>query len=691
MAYADLLDDEGVNNQYLVVIKPRRIITGSWSLVSGTIYKISYSLGQVIAALDDGTALTEASSSSVSSNEWFYDTATEELYVDVGADPASSQIVVTYEIYLSTFDAHINRVPTDSSTRVVYFEPLITRAPNIVSSTKEVIFGFLPTFSGSLSVSNVTSFLQEHLYASSFSNADFDLYHWLGDLENANIKLVLRGLCIGAQGSDNEVTFRLLDSSEEFNQEYRNQVGNNFFSSSDFSGLNPDFEGRAIRQVYGVVEGFVPVNIDFEIDSPTTSDNRDWVVLADETNLGTKTTTVSSSPSSTTTRTYIANTDGFRVGDQIENTTASEYAVVTAVNKIGSQYVDHTTWTAATSADTITRPFIGKINILRQGELYEPLYGRDWTILTDATNKVAGFSFETTMESNLSITGALQPSDVVFCRVYGHTNQTTLGGGSFGFNSVEAGVLADPVVILFQLLKDLGLEEAVLNTSSFSSLRISITDEVGFAVPEKARQDFPSYKNLILQIAQTILLKIFLDNDLKWKISQLGPVGSADKDLEDDEILLNSFTYKFSYDDIISLAIVEYAQREISQNGSSQGASSKVQASSTVAKNLHNVEKQKTFKSLHYSSSDASDLASRIRYALGDRRGVATLRAKNRLFDTLLDTVVDVSRDRMPGFSYTQDTLRERSFQVVKTSKSLTEITLELDDQKGIEDNSGDW
>lgn len=693
MAYADLLDDEGINSQYLVVMRPRKLIDATWTISSGTIYTTPFSFTDLTTTLTkvvgDGAELTEAASSSVSSNEWHYDPDTSVLTIDLGSDPNNSEIIVTYEIYFGTFDAHINRVPTDSSTRSVYFEPLITKSPNLPNSTSDVLFGFLPTFSATITISNSTSFLNEHLYASSFSNAIVDVYHWLGNLENDNIKLVLKAQAKSVSYTDKSINFSLLDRTQIFDQEYRNQVGTSFYSTSAFSNLNPQFEGRPIRQVFGVVEGFIPVNIDYVKENATTSDNRDYAVIADETNLSNIITTAGGG-THTTTRTYITSADGFRVGDQIQNASSNQYAVVSVVNKVGAPYVDHGTWTAATDGHSIRRAFIGKVQILKSGVLYEPLYGRDWDVTTDGTNKVAGFSFTTSMESNLSI-DTLTVSDSIFCRVYGHSNTTTLGGPAFGSDSSETGSLTDPVVILFQLLKDLGIPEAEINTSSFSSLQSSISDEVGFAIPPTAQNNFPNYKDLIIAISQTLLLKVFLDDDATWKISQIGPLGTADKTIGDDEILVNSVNYTFDYKDIISLAIVQYQFREVSETGSTGGDYSKTQSSSTIAKNLHDIERQKTFTSLHFNQADAQTLASRIRYALGERRGIATFRTKNRFFDTLLDEVIDIERTRLPGFSFDEDTDRSRDFAVTKTSKSLQEITISIDDQKGIEDNSGSW
>jgi len=83
-------------------------------------------------------------------------------------------------------------------------------------------------------------------------------------------------------------------------------------------------------------------------------------------------------------------------------------------------------------------------------------------------------------------------------------------------------------------------------------------------------------------------------------------------------------------------------------------------------------------------------LASRLRYALGDRQGKVNLRTKNRFFDTELGDNIKVQRAGMPGFDYVATSDREREFIAVSTDKALSDINITIDDQKGIEE-AGSW
>ena len=709
MTYASLLSSEGIESQYLVVIKPRRLASVTWTLVSGTKYKQSFSLGEIVALSDDGTSQTQASSSSLSDGIWYHDTSDDFLYIDIGSNPALSDIVYTYELYFGTFDAHFYRDPLDNSTRVVYFEPLITKSPQISQSSTDDLFGVLPTVTTSITISNTTQFIQEHVYESSFNNAEIKIYHYLDELTVANTKLVAKGFCGNVNYRENETSIEVFDNRALFEKEFRHNIGLSFFATSALAGLDPDFEGKPIRKVYGVVDKFIPVNIDYNASNASSTNNRDWICTNPHNNLGSITATVPASPSSTVTRTYLASANGIVVGDSVKLnfTSGTYYRIVTAVNKTGSHYIEHATVGGANQAqtnDTVYRSFISKVTILRNG--FAPLvllYGQDYTEYTDSTNKLCGFTLVDNFEASYSGSGEifqsnsnspyLQTTDIVFCRIYGHTNQETLSASPFGSNSTTTGTLTQAIVILYSLLKNnLSLSESQIDTGTFTTLQSTVTDEIGFAIPRKNGEDFPRYKEIISDILQTILIKFLINDDNLYSLSVTAPMGAYTKSIEDDEILSDSFEYLFDYKDIISDVIVEYEPKEISAtNQSGNVFYSKVTSTSNLATRLHDVTKQKSFQSLHFIESEAQTLADHLAFALGDRRGRIKFKTKNRFFDSQINDVVRISRDRQPGFSFVDGTNQNRDGVIVSAFKGLNEIVIEIDDQKGIEDNSGSW
>lgn len=695
MSYSTLLSSEGIMSQYLVIIKPRYCLT-DFTLISGTKYSKSFSLGQIIKLTSDGVLKTEATTSSLSDGQWYYDTDTSTLYLDISTAPSTKTIVITYEIYLGTFDSHWYRIPNDNTSREVYYEPLIKKSPSIALTISDALFGFMPSQSSTIVISNATHLLQEHIYASSFNNCDIDLWHWLDELSITNVNLIFKGLCGNITFSDSDLTISVIDRNQIFKNEYRHIVGDNFYGSSSFPNCDPNYLNRPIRKVFGYIENMLPVNIDYVNDSPTTSDNRTWIVTNDETNLGSVSTTVPASPACTTTRTYLTSTNGFRVGDSvwIDSITGSAFDGFVYVTTVGANYIEHAAiGTLAAAGSTIKRNFVSNVKIFKNNILYSAIYGRDYTEYTDATNRVVGFTFTSTVESNLSIGSNLTPQDLIYCRVYGHKVTATLGGNPFGSNSTTTNSLTNGIVILYDFLKSyLGLSESEIDTSQFTSLESTITDEIGFALPYSRSNNFPYFSDIINRICQTLLLKIFLNADNKWTISQISPIGTPTKTIEDDEILINSYSHRFDYKDIISDVVVDYNKKEVSsRNEVAQDSYSSVNASSDIARYLHLIDKQKTFESFHFLESEAQILANRLCFIFSERLGIVELSTKNRFFNSLIGDEVTITRTRQSGYEYDADLDRSRNFSITSIQKSLNNINIELSDQKGIEDNQGSW
>ncbi len=690
--YSELLQDEITQGHFLVVLKPRRKVTG-FTLLSGSVYELYFDYTNYVTSVtEDGVELSHGSSSALSAGQYYYDDSLKKLYVRMSdsSNPSTKFVVATFELYLATHDAHWHRTPNDDSTTVVYFDALISSSPSIKDDNSDSLFGVIPIQSSTLRLSNAEHLIEKWIYDSSLNKAECDIYHVLGDIQRIeleNVKLVLNALARNGKYDQKGVSINLLNRVDELTSEWRNE-DDSFYDTVNFPALNPNFIGKPIRYVYGRVEGFVPVNVDYQPDLPTTGDNRDWAVIGEQTGLAEITKTVSASPSSTTTRTYLNNTQGLNINDTFKLTgSITDYAKITDVNRTGSQYVDHTTIASpAASGDVLHRGFVSAIQIVQQGQIFEALYLRDYTINLAMNGGVSGFVFTSTLESNLSMPETLKPSDQVSAIVYGRVNDLTLDGNSFGSNDSELGNLSHPVLVLYDMLKTrLGLGEGRLNLDSFSDA-FTGTAAIGFSIPDKATGGFQRFKNLILPVLLSFLGRIQLDDDLLWKLTTLQPItGDPDNTVEPEEILATGFEYDFNADDLYSEITVNYAFQEFLDTLQS------VVSSSTTALYLHKNKSGKSFDSLLVRSADSQVLADRIRFYLGDRAGKLSLNLKSRFFGTELSHKIRVRRAKMPGFEFDEDTIRERDFTVVQVEKGLKRIRLGLDDQKGIEDNEGSW
>lgn len=697
MSYLDLLEDETIKPQYLAVLKPRRRATG-FSLVAGSIYKASFDLGEVVSCQADDTPLTAAASSALSADEFYYDVDAAELYVRLtsGVDPDTVFLVATYEIYVATLDAHWHRIPSDTSTRTVYFEPVILQSPILKQSMADSIFGFTPVESSRIVLVNTDHWIEKHLYDSSFAGAAIELYHWLEELDVDNIKLVMKGLLGDIKWSSERVTIDVKSSIEILSAEYRPAQGESFFNSSDWPDIDQQYIARPIRRVYGLVDGFQPVNVDFNPNTPTISDNRTWVVCNGQDGLDEIVRTVVSNVGASTTRTYVSSTQGLNEGDSIWFDRAvgtDEYQLLTNVNRV-SNYVEHAALaTPMAASDHLRRGFVGRVEVFQNGVAYTAHYNRDYTVSTLMGAGASGFTFSSSMESNVGLPLTLQGYDKVCCRVYGPATFLTLGGPSFGANDPSLGNLATVTEIILDLLKtNLQVTDAEINQASFTSALAERFESYGLAIPQSASGSFPIYRDLISSLLESGLLQLTLDEDQKWKLVVLEPLGTSDYSVGDDEILKDSFDVSYSYSDIVSDIIVEYAAREVSSNPNVFSEEVRqITLSSDAAKYVHKANKSHTVRTPFVFEDDALSYAQRLCYALGEQQGQYNISVKNRFFEANIGDIIEVDREKIPGFDYAAGTTQTRTLKVLGIEKSLTKVNLTLTDQKGIQDNESNW
>jgi hypothetical protein len=696
VTYSTLLQQDSVKQKFLAVLSPKRRVQ-SWSLVSGFIYKASFTYGKPRLFEVDGVTMTEVFTNTPNASEYYYDESAKEIYLrtPASANPNSTFNVATYEIYAATFDAYWYRVPTDNTTTVVYFEPIISKSPEIKSSSSDALFGFLPLQTSSIELLNDEHWAETHVYDSSFNKGSIKIWHVLGDsISVSNTTLGLDGLMGSVSYNTEKITIETVDRLEEFSDEYRN-AGSSFFNTMLFPNVDPNYIGKPIRYVYGYVTGFVPVNVDYVDNSPTTSDNRDWVVIGEQTGLTDISRTVGGG-THTTTRTYISFAEGIQVGDTVWLDRVSgtdEYKEVTAVSYTPA-YIEHSALISPmANGDAVKKGFVSRVEIIKDNVKYLALFGRDYTTNLSMAGTSSGFSFTTSLEANLSLPSNLSPNDVVFCTVYGRVNDLTAGGPSFGANDAVTNNITNPVMIIYDLMKSrIGIPESRINLTQFASVRSATAAEgLGLVIPKNAQDGFSSFKDIVLDVLQSSLLRVLIDNDLKWSITRLAPLSSSVATIDEEEIT-GSFSYSFDYKELASDILVEYKRMERSDNLSISGESfDNVTAVNNVAKYLHGVDKQTTKQSLHFRSSDAQTLANRLAYTLGERRGILSVGGTHKLFQVLLNDTATISRTPLPSFSYVSGTKRTKNAAIIDSQKGLSGVKLELDDQKGIEDNSGSW
>lgn len=715
MSFATNREKPSVETDVLVVLKPRRKVS-SWSVYSGAIYQASISFGRVISLEQDGEAMTEgASKDSLSSGEYFYDWENRVLYVNT--IPGLHTLVAIYELYLATRDLNWYRTPTDSSTEQVHFMGGIDRAPSINASMGDSAFGFMPTSSSGIDFHDPELEIATHFHASSFSHADIDVYHMYGDLKVSNVSLVYRGSTDRCQYSDGRASITVLDRIDIFRQ----GLSGCYFNDDRYTAgtIDPDAIGRPIPVVYGHKHGMRAVNVSYQGDraSISTSTNRRWAICANPIpNAYTATVSNSTGGTHTTTETFVDpapgpawsslndvlydNADGY--GHRFAFYTGSFTSVAVAKGTTiyqplgGTVFAfDHTAiGSARSNGDTVYSSPVFRVDVIQNGTRYACYPVRDFTVGYDAEGPFTYIEFTSSMESNIGLPETLGPTDTVVVSLFGSNELPTIGGASFGSLHSAVGVLYNPVVIVYDILtRYLGLPEDHIDTDAFQALEPDFTQEIGLSIPETSNEDFPTYVDVLSDILQSCLLRMYLNADLKWSITTVAPMsGTTASDFTDDDLIQGQLDFSFDYADVLTDIVVEYAKMEFSYNPNTvTGYSSKVYVENTDAKYLHKLTRQKTFSTVLSNRGDAVTLAQRLAYLFGDRKGTIKISVDKAFADRLIGEEISITRKALPGHDYDGETEFTRNYVITETSKTSGGVSLTCDDQKGIEDNAGSW
>jgi hypothetical protein len=237
------VESKKASNEPVVIahMHPKERIIGEWTLSAGTVYTTVTS-HYVVNVSNDGVDLTEAGSSSVSSDEWFFDPDTMTVHVDVGADPADSFVALTYRLFYS--NRHLD-FPFDMSTgRIVPYSSLL----DTVSKFKDEIdaddlVGISLSGTADLAFKNDSTW--DDIYGRLFwETTECKIYAGFAGLAVTEYQLIYKGFIDSKSFSPDRVTFKLKD----FIEKLRAEIPLNLFSDSDGDITEQD---KPKKRVYG--------------------------------------------------------------------------------------------------------------------------------------------------------------------------------------------------------------------------------------------------------------------------------------------------------------------------------------------------------------------------------------------------------------------------------------------------------
>jgi hypothetical protein len=256
------------------------------------------------------------------------------------------------------------------------------------------------------------------------------------------------------------------------------------------------------------------------------------------------------------------------------------------------------------------------------------------------------------------------------------------------------------VSVLANVILDSGFQVADIDKTSFSAVE---NHSIGIAIPrEHDITSAETYREVIAEILKSMLWTMAftdLSNEIKLGLFQVAPfvsaAGTAAKESDHNE-----FGFKHDYSDIYREVIVTYFKKDQEKPDNAQLGTSPytglvngtIIETSDKAKNLHFSSSSIGIEVLQYDAAEAGEIARRFSIALGDRRGLYTISLGANFIGTAnVGNYYILHREHLPGFEFVYGTENQRQVIVVEVQKSARGVTLTLEDQKGIQDDSGVW
>lgn len=673
MTYATNLANDNDQTGFMAILKPRKLIT-SWTLDSGTLYTKSVSFTKIYKIEEDGTELDEASDSSLSDGEWYYDGST--LYYDNSVTITNVNVVATVGIFLATKDVIFHIDPTDDTSEEIEYTGIIKKVPDVIYSTQDIMFGFNPSFAGILTLDNTEGNLMPYLSEYSFNKAEIDVYHLVGDFEAANISRYIAGFTGNITFDDSKISIRVFDRSYIFDQVYE--------------------ETYDAPEVFGWCEQ-VPAKqlVNSIVDLPVGTYGYFYYFGMRDTGQPNIYEYTSFTMNSTTNTTIT--TTNFAVGDIIGifSTSTDTHAGTARVTSVGGSTIDHTATTVRSSAFYYIVKFDFKnLYQVQNGVLTEMTPGTDYETRYKSFTGLGGNTFDCTqvMAINCDSEGGQIYADVRGRR-QSATTPVKISGVDFGSNDGTYDLIRNPIMILLLYLQRAGVPDSEIDSTSFTT-QVSTTDTIVVVNPSQPGQPKKTIKQIINEICQTQLLRLIYNSSNKWELVSVAPLsGTADSTVEDDEILGAGISGSIDYNQMASRVVVNYGnyRYKAGQVGDYYYYVTGDTALVDDKKYLHKILKEQTFTSLHDNYSDAENMADRLLIALSDRKLTYKVSLPKEFITTDLGDEIDINRDKIAGQTYSENSGNSASTIVVSKRRSSNQIELELEDQKAIEDKSGSW
>jgi hypothetical protein len=212
----------------------------------------------IVGVKDSGTSLIEGTIP-LSLNQWNYNPLTKTLSVNVGSDPKTKDISVTYRLFYS--NAPIN-LPYDLNTgEVVEWLPYISSVASIGQQLDSENTGIVLESNSSVDLFNSDGHFDNIYDRYIFENQSIKFYSWFPTIPISERVQLFDGVIESKTFTDSKVTLRVKD----FVYRLKNKVNLGLFSDADGIIL-PSILGTAKRRIYGQADHVKCVSLDATLD-----------------------------------------------------------------------------------------------------------------------------------------------------------------------------------------------------------------------------------------------------------------------------------------------------------------------------------------------------------------------------------------------------------------------------------------
>jgi hypothetical protein len=573
MSYSLAKLEQSSEKNILVKMSCRLNLNEYLSLHSGSVYKAENIDEDIYILYYNDVIYNEVNSIPTSSQEYYYNKDTKELYVYGTAPSSTDAYFAEFYIYFSSgHDRYLGSDPINSpNVNLRHWQARITSTPILTQTIRNIVDGVLELSISSMSIANSDEYFDKYLGANySFMNMIIESWHIIGSVENIAYNFI--GYISSISKNKDLINFETYDILQPLNKNcVLGQICKTGINRvSPFINIQPSKKD-------------VPIKVYFGKDSPYRSFQ---VVTAGATSYGPFRAVDGSSLDSaicygysqnislTTNRSYVLGlAASFGFGDGFQNMSAAITATATsgAYSRLTMSVANAAKFSIGDTPRITTNTGTWDLQIIDINYASGYLFVGNAGLFATATS---------VNDSKVMRLEVLMDDTLYFLQQNTHY---TIGSGTYptGFifldyvtvtliNNVEGAVgMPRPInpetdEIKFKIKpKTLNQNHSdVLNiilrslnypieSSSFATAKTDLVSNAMFSIPFKDSDDYPSYLEVVQRLLSSSLGYIYLNSNFEIGYS-IFKTPSSVVEIDDDDIIDGTFSVSFDYNDIES-------------------------------------------------------------------------------------------------------------------------------------------